>query len=126
MIGQWKLAMETMSVIVVAAPLAFLVGLGLGILAWKYRAVEKALRPTLAVLQNAAVLHLSASSRNLLQGWAYTAAAVATIVFAIPPMVLMTTLGLKKVSPEVVEAGHMSGCTRWQMLRPRLYSGCAH
>lgn len=32
-------------------------------------------------------------------------------------MILMTTLGLKKVSPEVVEAGKMSGCTRWQMLR---------
>jgi len=32
-------------------------------------------------------------------------------------MVLMTTLGLKKVSPEVVEAGKMSGCSRWQMLR---------
>ena len=45
-----------------------------------------------------------------------TAGAVATIVYAIPPMVLMTTLGLKKVSPEVIEAGKMSGCTRWQML----------
>lgn len=32
-------------------------------------------------------------------------------------MILMTTLGLKKVSPEVVEAGKMSGCSRWQMLR---------
>ena len=32
-------------------------------------------------------------------------------------MILMTTLGLKKVSPEVVEAGYMSGCSRWQMLR---------
>ena len=45
-----------------------------------------------------------------------TAGAVATIIYAIPPMILMTTLGLKKVSPEVVEAGKMSGCTRWQML----------
>jgi glycine betaine/proline transport system permease protein len=46
-----------------------------------------------------------------------TAGAVATTVFAIPPMILMTTLGLQKVSPEVVEAGKMSGCNRWQMLR---------
>ena len=46
-----------------------------------------------------------------------TAPAVATIVFAVPPMVLMATLGLKKVSPEVVEAGKMSGSTRGQMLR---------
>ena len=41
-------------------------------------------------------------------------------MFAVPPMILMTTLGLRKVSTEIVEAGHMSGCTRWQMLR-RVY-----
>ena len=40
-----------------------------------------------------------------------------TIVYAIPPMILMTTVGLKKVSPEIVEAGKMSGSSRWQMLR---------
>ena len=38
-----------------------------------------------------------------------TAGAVATTIYAIPPMILMTTLGLQKVSPEVVEAGKMSG-----------------
>lgn len=114
-IGQWKLAMETMSVIVVAAPIAFLVGLSLGILAWKYRKVETALRPVLSVLQTLpfftyllpAVIFFKVGP---------TAAAVATIVFAIPPMVLMTTLGLKKVPPEIVEAGMMSGSTRSQML----------
>ena len=46
-----------------------------------------------------------------------TAGAVATTIYAIPPMILMTTLGLQKVSPEVVEAGHMSGCTKFQLLR---------
>ena len=45
-----------------------------------------------------------------------TAASVATIVYSIPPMILMTAVGLNKVSPEIVEAGKMSGCTRWQML----------
>ena len=38
------------------------------------------------------------------------------MAYSLPPMILMTTLGLKKVSPEVVEAGKMSGCTKWQML----------
>ncbi|MBB4175147.1 ABC-type proline/glycine betaine transport system permease subunit [Sulfitobacter noctilucicola] len=46
-----------------------------------------------------------------------TAGAVATIIYAIPPMILMTTLGLQKVPLEVVEAGKMSGCTKSQMLR---------
>ena len=45
LIGQWKLAMETMSVLVVAAPLAFTIGLLLGIAAWKSKRVEKTLQP---------------------------------------------------------------------------------
>lgn len=115
LIGQWEIAMQTMSVLVVAAPFAFLIGLLLGIAAWKYRAFDMALRPILSVLQTLpfftyllpAVIFFKVGP---------TAGAVATIVYALPPMILMTTLGLKKVPPEVVEAGKMSGCTRWQML----------
>lgn len=116
MMGQWKWTMETMSVIVIAAPIGFTLGLLLGIWAWRSRRVEKVLRPILAILQTLpfytyllpAVIFFKVGP---------TAASVATIVYSIPPMILMTTVGLKKVSPEVVEAGHMSGCTRWQMLR---------
>jgi len=113
--GQWKIAMETMSVIVIAAPIGFAIGLLFGIWAWKSRRVEAALRPILAILQTLpfytyllpAVIFFKVGP---------TAASVATIVYSIPPMILMTVVGLKKVSPEVVEAGKMSGCTRWQML----------
>jgi len=115
LIGQWKIAMETMSVLVVAAPFAFLIGLLIGIAAWKHKWVDTAIRPILSVLQTLpfftyllpAVIFFKVGP---------TAGAVATIVYAIPPMILMTTLGLKKVPPEVVEAGKMSGCSRWQML----------
>lgn len=116
LIGQWDIAMQTMSVLVVAAPLAFVIGLSLGIAAWKYDWVDLAIKPILSVLQTLpfftyllpAVIFFKVGP---------TAGAVATTIYAIPPMILMTTLGLKKVSPEVVEAGKMSGCTRFQMLR---------
>ncbi|MCK0151944.1 ABC transporter permease subunit [Marivita sp. S6314] len=116
LIGQWTIAMETMSVLVVAAPMAFVIGLGLGIAAWKYPWVDRAIKPILSVLQTLpfftyllpAVIFFKVGP---------TAGAVATIIYAIPPMILMTTLGLKKVSSEVVEAGKMSGCSRFQMLR---------
>lgn len=116
LIGQWKIAMETMSVLVVAAPAAFVIGLGLGILAWRKPWVDRALKPVLSVLQTLpfftyllpAVIFFKVGP---------TAGAVATTIYAIPPMILMTTLGLKKVPPEVVEAGNMSGCTRFQLLR---------
>lgn len=115
LIGQWKIAMQTLSVISVAAPMAFFLGLSLGILAWKFRWFDRAIKPILSVLQTLpfftyllpAVIFFKVGP---------TAGAVATVIYAIPPMVLMTTLGLKKVSPEIVEAGKMSGCSRLQML----------
>lgn len=116
LIGQWKLAMETMSVIVVAAPFSFLIGGLLGIWSWKSKKVEDRIKPMLLVMQ---VLPFFS---YLLPAVIFfkvgpTAATVATIAYSLPPMILMTTLGLKKVSPEVVEAGKMAGCSRWQMLR---------
>ena len=115
LIGQWKIAMQTMSVLTVAAPLAFVIGLTLGIAAWKWDWFDRVVKPVLAILQTLpfftyllpAVIFFKVGP---------TAGAVATTIYAIPPMILMTTLGLKKVSPEVVEAGKMCGCTKWQML----------
>ena len=116
LIGQWKLTMETMSVIVVAAPFSFAIGMALGIWSWKSRRVEDTIKPMLLVMQ---VLPFFS---YLLPAVIFfkvgpTAATVATIAYSLPPMILMTTLGLKKVSPEVVEAGKMSGCSKFQMLR---------
>ncbi len=116
LIGQWKLTMETLSVIFVAAPIGFTIGLLLGIWSWKSKRIEEAIKPALLVMQ---VLPFFS---YLLPAVIFfkvgpTAATVATIAYSLPPMILMTTLGLKKVSPEIVEAGKMSGCTRWQMLR---------
>ena len=116
LIGQWKIAMQTVSVLAVSVPLAFIIGISLGIWAWKSKWVDNALRPILSVLQTLpfftyllpAVIFFKVGP---------TAGAVATTIYAIPPMILMTTLGLKKVPSEIIEAGKMSGCTRWQMLR---------
>ncbi|MCV2871973.1 ABC transporter permease subunit [Defluviimonas sp. WL0050] len=116
LVGQWEIAMQTMSVIAVAAPVAVFVGLVLGIFAWKFPRFEAFLAPVLAIFQTLpfftyllpAVIFFKVGP---------TAGCVATILYAMPPMVLMSTLGLKKVRSEVVEAGHMSGSTRWQMLR---------
>lgn len=116
LIGQWKIAMQTMSVLAIAAPLAFVIGLSLGIAAWKYKWFDNIIKPVLSVLQTLpfftyllpAVIFFKVGP---------TAGAVATTIYAIPPMILMTSLGLQKVSPEVVEAGKMSGCSKFQMLR---------
>lgn len=115
LMGQWKLTMQTLSVLTVAAPLGFIIGLVVGIAAWKWRAFDNAIKPALAIMQTLpfytyllpAVIFFKVGP---------TAGAIATTIYATPPMILMTTIGLRKVSPEIVEAGKMSGCTRWQML----------
>jgi ABC-type proline/glycine betaine transport system permease subunit len=42
---------------------------------------------------------------------------IATIIFSISPVIRMTNLGIRQVTPDVVEAGHAYGATGWQMLR---------
>ncbi len=116
LMGQWKWAMETMSVIVVAAPVGFSIGLLLGVWAWKSPRVENAMRPVLLILQTLPFFSYLLPAVIFFKVGP-TAASVATIVYSMPPMILMTIVGLKKVPSEVVEAGKMSGCTRWQMMR---------
>jgi glycine betaine/proline transport system permease protein len=49
-------------------------------------------------------------------GFGAVAAMIATIIFATPPMVRCTLLGLRGVSTEIVEFGHMAGCSKHQLL----------
>ncbi|MCY3878654.1 MAG: ABC transporter permease subunit [Rhodobacteraceae bacterium] len=113
--GQWKWAMETLSVIVVAAPIAVLAGLLCGIAAWRHRWVERALNPILNIAQS--LPHFAYMIPVVVFiGVGPKSGAIVTIIFAAPPMIRMTLLGLKKVSSEIAESGMMSGANRWQLL----------
>ena len=114
--GKWKLSMITLSAVLVAAPVAGAIGLGLGILAVKWRGFERILWPLLNVMQS--LPHFSyLIPVAVFIGVSHKAGTIATILFAMPPMARLTILGLRGVSPEIVEAGLMAGCTRLQMLR---------
>ncbi len=114
--GQWEWAMETLSVIVIAAPLAILLGLVLGTWAWRRPTVERILAPLLNVAQS--LPHFAYMIPVVVFiGVGPKAGAIVTVIFATPPMIRMTLLGLQKVPPEVVESGKMSGASRWQLLR---------
>ena len=113
--GQWEPAMMTLSLIFVAAPVSFGLGLVLGVFAFKNRTTEKVLAPILNISQT--MPHFSyLVPVGVFFGIGDHAGAIATIIFATPPMIRLTLLGLKKVSPEVVEAGMMSGCNNYQLL----------
>ncbi|MEM9441679.1 MAG: ABC transporter permease subunit [Pseudomonadota bacterium] len=113
--GKWKLSMITLSVVLVAAPVAGLLALGLGILAFNWRPFERLLVPVLNVMQS--LPHFSyLIPVSVFIGVSHRAGAIATILFAIPPMARLTVLGLRGVSSEIIEAGKMAGSTSRQML----------
>ena len=113
--GQWKPSMQTLSFILVAAPLSFIFGLGLGVAAYKSKRVEKALYPILLVMQTMPQYAVLVPALVLF-GVGDHAAVIITMIVAVPPMILLTLLGLRAVPPEVIEAGRMSGCNNWQLM----------
>ncbi len=113
--GQWEPAMQTLSLVLIAAPISFALGLLVGVLAFKSRGVEAVLTPLLNVAQT--MPHFSYLVPVMVMfGVGDHAGAIATIIFATPPMVRLTMLGLKKVPLEVIEAAMMSGCTNRQLM----------
>ncbi len=113
--GQWEPAMQTLSFVLVAAPISILLGVLLGIGAFTSRAVEATLMPLLNIAQT--MPHFSyLVPVTVFFGLGDHAGAIATIIFATPPMIRLTILGLKRVPVEVVEAGMMSGSNNRQIL----------
>ena len=113
--GQWEPAMETLSFVLIAAPVSCLLGLFFGAVAYKSKTAETIIMPLLNVAQT--MPHFSYLIPVMVFfGVGDHAGAIATIIFATPPMIRLTLLGLKRVSPEVVEAGAMSGCSNSQMM----------
>ncbi len=113
--GQWDSAMVTLSSIAIAVPFAAGGGLALGIAGFRSRRVEVGLVPVLDLMQTVPVFAYLVPVL-ILFGFGPVAAMIATIVYAMPPMVRVTLLALREVSPEVVEAGRMAGCSRRQLL----------
>ncbi len=113
--GQWEPAMETLSFVLVAAPISVVLGISFGVWAHRSRVVEATLAPLLNIAQT--MPHFSyLVPVTVLFGVGDQAGAIATVIFATPPMIRLTLLGLKAVSPEVIEAGMMNGCSKWQLL----------
>lgn len=114
-VGKWKPSMQTLSVVLTAAPIAGVIGLALGVLAAKWRSFERVLWPLLNVLQS--MPHFSyLIPVAVFVGVSHKGGAIATILFALPPMARLALLGLKAVPEETREAGRMAGCTPWQLI----------
>ena len=112
---RWDKTMITLSAVLVAVPIAALLGGFIGLVAAKRRRVEQFLIPIMNLTQ--AFPHFTfLIPIGVFIGLSHKAGVIATIAYAIPPMARVTILGIQGISSEVIEAGIMGGCTRRQML----------
>lgn len=116
MFGLWPMAVETLSVIVTAVMLALLFGLPLGVLMAEIKTVALLLRPILDGMQTMpSFVYLIPAM--MLFGLGKVPAVLATLIYALPPVIRLTALGLNQVPESVEEAALAYGATRWQLLK---------
>lgn len=113
--GLWPAAMNTLSLVVVSTLLAVLMGVPLGILAGVSRTVERCITPVLDIMQTMPSFVYLIPIFPLF-GLGKVAAVFATLVFALPPAIRMTCLGIRQVPEELVECAEAFGATRLQRL----------
>jgi ABC-type proline/glycine betaine transport system permease subunit len=115
-IGEWSYAMESLALVVVAAGIAVVLSLPLGVWAARSDAASRTIKPVLDFMQTTpAFVYLIPAL--ILFGIGPVPGIVATIVFAMAPGVRLTELGIRGVSSEVVEAGAAFGSSPWRILR---------
>ncbi|MYB03327.1 MAG: ABC transporter permease subunit [Acidimicrobiaceae bacterium] len=112
----WNLTMETLGMIIVAVIICTAIGIPLGILAARVDVFWSRLRPILDGMQ---VIHPFVYLLPIifLFGVRRTPGVLATLVFALPPIVRLTNLGVRQVPPDVVEAARAFGATEPRVLR---------
>lgn len=116
LIGVWDEAMRTLALMITAVGISLLVGVPLGILAGRNTRVDAVLRPVLDAFQTTPA-YVYLLPLVLLFGIGDPAAIVATIIYALPPAVRLTALGIRTVPGERLEVGDSIGATSWQQLR---------
>ncbi len=113
--GQWESSMVTIASIFIAVPFGVLIGLITGIISYKNQTAHKIISPILNLMQTMPVFAYLVPVLVLF-GFGPVSALIATIIYALPPMVHTSYLGLKSIDPFIIEAGRMSGCNNRQLL----------
>ena len=115
MIGLWPQTMTTLAMILTSVIFCAVIGIPLGIFAARSDRMWKITRPILDIMQTIpSFVYLVPIV--MLFGVGMTPGIIATIIFALPPIVRLTNLGIRNVRADLIEAAHAFGSTGWQML----------
>ncbi|WP_427983678.1 glycine betaine/L-proline ABC transporter permease ProW [Agarivorans sp.] len=115
LIGAWSEAMVTLALVLTSVFFCLLIGLPMGIWLARSASASKIVRPILDAMQTTpAFVYLVPIV--MLFGIGNVPGVVVTIIFALPPIVRLTVLGIQQVPEELIEAGHAFGASSKQML----------
>ncbi|MFS0713520.1 proline/glycine betaine ABC transporter permease [Microbacterium sp. 2P01SA-2] len=115
-VGQWVTAMQTLALVLIATIIAVVIAVPLGILAARSDRFSAVIKPVLDLMQAMpGFVYLIPAIVFFSIG--FVPGLVATVIFALPPGVRLTELGIRSVDSETVEAGHAFGATPGQILR---------
>ena len=116
LLGLWEDSMTTLAMVLASVIICTLLGVPLGIIAGRSDRFESGFRPFLDAMQTTpAFVYLVPIVMLFSVG--NVAGVLATIIFALPPIIRLTSLGIRQVHPELVEAAQAFGATNWQVLR---------
>ena len=115
LLGIWAESMTTLSLVLTALFFCVLIGLPLGIWLARSPRADRLVRPLLDAMQTTpAFVYLVPVV--MLFGIGNVPGVIVTIVFALPPLVRLTSLGIRQVRPDLVEAAQAYGASPWQLL----------
>ena len=115
LIGAWNEAMVTLSLVLTSVVFCMLIGLPLGIAMARSNRMESLARPLLDAMQTTpAFVYLVPVV--MLFGIGNVPGVVVTIVFALPPLIRLTNLGIRQVRADLIEASRAFGASPWQLL----------
>lgn len=115
LLGVWKEAMATVALMLAATVLSVLIGVPLGIAMSRSDRMRGGMLPVLDIMQTMPIF-VYLIPFVMLFGPGKIPALLATIVFAIPPVIRLTDLGIRQVDPEIVEASRSFGASPRQQL----------
>ncbi|MEL0638811.1 glycine betaine/L-proline ABC transporter permease ProW [Marinomonas sp. TI.3.20] len=115
LIGVWHQSMVTLSLVLTSLFFCVVIGIPMGILSARYDRLERTIRPILDAMQTLpAFVYLVPVV--MLFGIGNVPGVLVTIIFAIPPLVRLTNLGIRQIPEDKIEAARAFGCTPKQML----------
>jgi glycine betaine/proline transport system permease protein len=115
-LGLWEPGVQTLGLMVFAVTIALVIGIPFGIWAGRRPAVERVIRPVLDAMQTIPAFSYLVPG-VLLFGIGVPTALLATVIFAIPPAIRLTSLGVRQVPDTSLEVGRAFGSTSRQLLR---------